>query len=70
MTYREMTIGLIDFILQNKKAGLSQEKTFDIFWRFNSEDYEKYTSKKVTQKVFYKMWNDKDIAKLFLSGLS
>ena len=61
MNNKEITTGLLEFTINNRNSGLSKEKTFDIFWRFNSCDYEVYTTKSVAQKVFNKMWNDKDI---------
>ena len=65
MTNKQITTGLLDFITNNRNCGLSKERTFDIFWRFNAEEYEVYTTKNVAQKVFNKMWNDKDVLLLF-----
>jgi hypothetical protein len=61
MTKRQMTTGLLQFTIENRNSGLSKEKTFEIFWRFNGCEYEVYTTKNVAQKVFNKMWNDKDV---------
>lgn len=58
---RELVLGVVDFLILNRNCGLSMERVFDIFWRFNGEEYEKYIFKGTVKKVFRKSWNDKDL---------
>ena len=63
MKRNEIVSGLLNFLIVNRDCGLLKKEVFEIFWRFNGEDYECYSNKKVIEKVFSKMWNDKEVIK-------
>lgn len=61
MNKREMIEGMVEFLINNRNCGLSVDRVFEIFWRFNKTEYEVYTSIELCRKVFNKMWKDEEL---------
>jgi hypothetical protein len=61
MSNREIVEGMVEFLINNRNSGLSVDRVFEIFWRFNKTDYEVYSSEKTCRKIFKKMWKDEEL---------
>lgn len=64
MSRREMVEGMVGFLINNRNYGLSVDRVFEIFWRFNGDEYQIYSSIETCKKIIIQMWNDKELLRL------